>query len=959
MSRKQRKRGGGGRARMPAGDAPEPSASGTPRPEAAPEKAAPLWTDDFLNPRPALAVAGALLAYSGFIYFFFLTRVMAVDQALVLWAGGCVAGLAVIHPAFAMGFMAFLRHWVDGITYPSDNLYFLAGCLLIFVVWAGRLLLRGGVLHARTPAALLAGFVLVAWLTSFSTVQQDNTNAGLLLWCGYLALFLTASNCLRNPLALGVALGGAAAAVLSQSIYSVLHYEHILPVVRQMVMDDPNLLRQYFNEDTLTPELERRLTRDRAFGTMLFPNALGALLTLGIPLSLFGAWRQFDRLRAHLAAPDSAPAGRWAAIGCGLAGWFLSFLPLTSAVWFHTLFAYPDAGMLDNPVLWLGGAGLIPIGLGLGMFQLARSHGPGASLRAGAGGALTVTLLAGAYALYLSRSRGAMLGLALAMVITALLMYRAAGGMRGVSALLAQTRTVRAAAAVLVVIAGAAATWTHAGAGWASEMPPPAGVAQVQGNTPEIPAAPETLYPGITLEGEALPFSEMMTLATFFIRLTYWKVGWTMALDNFWTGVGLGNFGVAYPKYQYFGAGDVQTAHNDYLQAFAETGFAGFLLLTGFALYFGIHGGRRLLNPPRGTSRLLLAGLYCGGLAFCLHSIVDFNFSNPALMYFAFLLIGAYYAQARTPAPPQAGTTLYQALMIPGLLLAALVFGLAGRSYHQHFLLSQTPEGASWLNVGNQRELDHRYEVGRFFFSEVFNYAHRRDTPPPAIAVRSALRMLPSREAMMQLGDIRVASPGAAGGTRRVGQLEALPPNAFFVVLRPFDAFGVARDEADQWLRRIIEIDAIAPHSPELADHIAQWYALLHTNYLGERERDRRARYLAQYVAWSRETVERSPVTPGFRFAYGQALWRMARDAARGDRRGLLMQGLEQYRTGLALYPVSAQAQLTFAHGLQQLAYQMDLLGLGEEARKLRDESVRHFNVAENLMRTRGELGLP
>ena len=67
--------------------------------------------------------------------------------------------------------------------------------------------------------------------------------------------------------------------------------------------------------------------------------------------------------------------------------------------------------------------------------------------------------------------------------------------------------------------------------------------------------APQPSLP-ITREGEFLTAQDLMNPASFRLRLTYWQTGLRIALDNFLLGVGLGNFGTVYPKYQFPGAGD-------------------------------------------------------------------------------------------------------------------------------------------------------------------------------------------------------------------------------------------------------------------------------------------------------------------------------------------------------------------------------------------------------------------
>ena len=95
-------------------------------------------------------------------------------------------------------------------------------------------------------------------------------------------------------------------------------------------------------------------------------------------------------------------------------------------------------------------------------------------------------------------------------------------------------------------------------------------------------------------------------------------------------GVGLGNFEIAYPPYQTFPSDlSVDYAHDDYIQAAAETGLVGtVLIVSALALFFHLafHSPHRL-ESSHGWIQLG-AALGCCGLL--VHSFVDFNLHIPA-----------------------------------------------------------------------------------------------------------------------------------------------------------------------------------------------------------------------------------------------------------------------------------------------------------------------------------------
>jgi len=129
---------------------------------------------------------------------------------------------------------------------------------------------------------------------------------------------------------------------------------------------------------------------------------------------------------------------------------------------------------------------------------------------------------------------------------------------------------------------------------------------------------------------------------------------WRLFLDHPILGTGLGTFQMVFPPYDSLYDGKiVNHAHNDYLEALAETGLVGGLCCVWFL-------GVVLLNSLKGLtelgssfgSALNLSGLIaCSGIL--VHSLVDFNLHIPAnaLLFF----VSAHLAALRLQPPAPGG----------------------------------------------------------------------------------------------------------------------------------------------------------------------------------------------------------------------------------------------------------------------------------------------------------------
>jgi O-antigen ligase len=135
-------------------------------------------------------------------------------------------------------------------------------------------------------------------------------------------------------------------------------------------------------------------------------------------------------------------------------------------------------------------------------------------------------------------------------------------------------------------------------------------------------------------------FSSLQTLeVTEGKRAAMRKGAWRIFLDHAFIGTGLGTLQIVYPPYETLYDGKVvDHAHNDYLEALAETGvlgglccawFLGVLFLKFFSLFrqsdFSFPGALQL----SGT-------IACVG--FLVHALVDFNFHIPSNLWLFFLM---------------------------------------------------------------------------------------------------------------------------------------------------------------------------------------------------------------------------------------------------------------------------------------------------------------------------------
>ncbi len=127
-------------------------------------------------------------------------------------------------------------------------------------------------------------------------------------------------------------------------------------------------------------------------------------------------------------------------------------------------------------------------------------------------------------------------------------------------------------------------------------------------------------------------------------RILTWKGTLEMAADHPWLGVGPGAFKHAFPRYAI--TGYVEAAHENYLQIVSEQGVFGagaFLWLVGAVLFTG---RRALARAPDAAGRLLAIGALCSIVVLLVHSLFDYDWYIGAINLYFWLLAGLLAHQA-------------------------------------------------------------------------------------------------------------------------------------------------------------------------------------------------------------------------------------------------------------------------------------------------------------------------
>lgn len=136
------------------------------------------------------------------------------------------------------------------------------------------------------------------------------------------------------------------------------------------------------------------------------------------------------------------------------------------------------------------------------------------------------------------------------------------------------------------------------------------------------------------------------------LRFNWWKNTVFMAEENFWTGIGLGNFKLVYPKYHRASRVDqtfsekrqVNRVHNDHLQLFAELGFVGFCMYVWIFVTAAYLFYQTVKKANSRETRLRATCLQLGIVSFLIVAFFTFPLERamPPILLFTYLGLTAY-----------------------------------------------------------------------------------------------------------------------------------------------------------------------------------------------------------------------------------------------------------------------------------------------------------------------------
>lgn len=794
--------------------------------------------------------------------------------------------------AVGIGLVLFLRPWFDGITYPEYNVPFTWACSALAAFWAAMVWIGRMQVRFLFPVSLLAVFLFVAVITSRSTIQYDNTYRGLINWSGYLLLFCVAANGLRSRVSIGIVIGLFALTSVAEAVYAVLHISYVMPRTREAVLRDPSLVQTYFGTDRLTPEMSARMESNRAYGSLLFANALACWLLTGIPIAVAATNGLYLRLAELLAraraAGSKSPRDPRQSARLLYATLAIGAMVFTAATLYYTVYFFfvngPGVNMSVSPVRWVIYCVAVPLAITVAAAAFGLRNGAAAMMIAVAMIGMGLFGVTAVYGLGATYSRGGILASVASLAVLATLMYRRKAAV--------PSKAARRAAAALILVA---------------LLLPFAHLAAAQQQDTPVPPAQSASSPvgSLSLQGVNPSWQAMTDPHTALLRFGYWISGLRMFAAYPLTGVGLGNFGVAYPRYQLLGAGDVKPAHNDYLQAACETGIFGLAAFLAFWLFFTVSNARGILGETDRSARWFRAGVFSGVIGFLLHSFVDFNFFNASLAALAFALAGLTYAL--TPAGAATPT--------PGARLAALaILALVAWTVYA---------GSRVTSVDHTlgRDVTRRVRLTTVEMMLNENSGNRNPNVPLAMYEATVALLIEDPAVRDSMGDILI--PTGPNTYRRPQKDEPLPPSARRI-MQPENRAVIrkaALDAIPVWIDRCIKADARYPHDPDLSAHIVQWYDKLREYSPDPAEKVRAA---DEEIRWSEICIQRSPLQTAYYDALAKALWSRGELETTAKQLDYYDRAIENWRKRTELYPVKSVvwrelAQQCIPYGQQRL----------------------------------------
>lgn len=777
----------------------------------------------------------------------------STDIGVVLATLVFVLGVAIIHPVLGICSITLIRCWLDGYTYPTDNTYFVWAIIIISLSYIIRSLLQNQdlTLDIHTITFLLF-IVLLIVLLPFSR-QIGKSYRHLILWASYALLFISAYGSIKTTSQKNILTWVVLITLGLQTWYAFYHFQYVLPFLRKSLMMDPALRIKFFGTTELSKELIYRFNINRAFGTMLFPNALGGFIILLLPIlfywlicytyMLYREWQTPTQKNKSKKEVERNILIQTAVI------WFLSTIIIYATELFPLTYTFEEGSEIDVYITagFASLMGLIPSGL-FAWICIKKGYETGKYF------ILFLFLLFCSFfslsSLYLTYSRGSWLSLFLSLFLLCIFSFYFRFLYKNKKSFillflpfLLLSCLIFSTFSIMNNMAFAEDTSRQADVNKAAEE--------------------------IMESGVGVSWEHLSDPSSFRLRWSYWKVGLNMWFHNFFTGVGLGNFALAYPHYQYLGAGDVKECHNGYLQMLCETGILGgiFFLLFIISIFYKIV----LCIKENKNYYGMVWGI--GILSFLIHAGLDIHFSHPSLVTYFLIGLALFLNETKEkelPKEPDTKKKVKKFWVIIVLAISCIFLFIASLFPYTRDLVRSR---MSFLNVGKDTEIPLVLKSINYVFTDVFDYAINKSDKQPKMSATILKFFFVDLNKLRMFGSLYVPEGKGSNKATLLPEGNPIPDNAVLLVKEPWLLINRIRNSSIHYADYLKQVDKIFPYQEDMPNYLSEIYKLifLHSPYETHSEVVNKAR--KEMLYWAEESIRRSPYNGDLYYNYGKVLW--------------------------------------------------------------------------------------
>lgn len=792
----------------------------------------------------------------------------SADIGIVFASLVAVAGLAIIHPIFGICGITLIRCWLDGYTYPTDNTYFVWAIILVSLSYIIRTFIQKG--KIRFDIHTITLFLFVVFLTLLLPVswQIGKSYRYLILWASYALLFLSAYGSIKTTSQKNILTWAILLTLGLQTWYAFYHFQYVLPFLRKSLLMDPALRIKFFGTAELSKELIYRFNINRAFGTMLFPNALGGFIILLLPIAIYWSIYHVYMFYNEWQNPNKEPIQKKEERGVLIQTaiiWFLSTIIIYATELFPLTYTFEENSNIDV-YLTAGFAAimsLIPSGL-FAWICIKKGYKAGKYFIFSI--IFSLCSFFSLMSLWLTYSRGSWLSLFLSifLLFTLFIYFRYFDIQR--------KRILQSVIFLFIVgfcLLYVSQLTNMAFAENTQQVPTNKETFSNEKNTYDNSGDRNKAAEEIMESGVGVSWEHLGDPSSFRLRWSYWKVGLIMWFHNFFTGVGLGNFALAYPHYQYIGAGDVKECHNGYLQILCETGILGGIFFLFFILTI-LYKIARCVKENRNYYSIVWS---IGILAFLIHAGLDIHFSHPSLVTYFIIGLAIFLNETQTVKTDSEISPTQKIKPFPLTIITSLACCILLIASFFPYTRDLVRSRMSFLNVGKDTEVPLVLKSINYVFTDVLNFALNKTDKQPKMSATILKYFFVDLNKLRMFGNLYVPEGQGSNKARPLPEGNPVPDNAVLLVKEPWLLINRIRNSSINYAEYLKQVDNIFPYQEDIPNYLTEINKLLFLYSSPETDLEIVNNSRKEMLYWANEAIRRSPHNGDLYYNYGKALW--------------------------------------------------------------------------------------